>query len=361
MGGVHRWLGLGSYPLISLAVARDRALELRRAAEAGEPLLSQQAKRKLKVAADAKQVTFEKAAREYIAAHEASWKNEKHRAQWTATLATYAYPKLGSLACSAIQATDVLSVLSPIWLSLPETATRLRGRIEQVLDYAEACGYRSGVNPARWRGNLKHLLASRPRTIKPQVSLDWRELPGFMVRLRKQPGVAPRALEFLILAAARTSEVIGAKWSEIDLQRQRWTVPASRMKAGRDHSVPLTPRMIELLGAQGEPGDYLFATGRGPLSNMAMRQVLRRMGIGKKDATVHGFRATFRSWCADHTIDRDVAELALAHDVGSKVEQAYQRSDMFAQRAAVAQRWTEYCLRNPAVVVELHPATESVA
>ncbi len=347
-------MGFGPYPEISLQRAREKATEARRQKAEGHDPLAERAAARASLRADAtKAVTFKDAAERYIASHRAGWRNIKHAGQWEATLGTYAYPTIGALAVQAIDTGLVMKVLEPIWTTKPETASRLRGRIEAVVDWAKARGYRDGENPARWRGHLDKLLPARSKVQKVQhhAALPFDGLGRFMTALRAENGTAARALEFAILTAARTGEVIGAKWGEIDLGEKVWTVPAEHMKAGREHRVPLSARAIEILeglkpeGQDSEMGDAFVFTGIGtskPLSNMAMLMLLRRMG--HDDLTAHGFRSTFRDWCAERTnFPSEVAEMALAHAVADKVEAAYRRGDLFEKRRALADQWATAC------------------
>ena len=301
-----------------------------------------------------KAITFRSAANSYLASHAASWRNAKHRAQWGSTLETYAYPHLGDVPAAEVATGHVLAALEPIWRVKPETAARLRGRIEAVLDYARARSWREGENPAAWRGHLCELLPSRFK-IAPtghHAALPWKEAGAFLAALRAQPGIGARALEFAILTAARSGEVLGATWGELDLGAKVWTVPGSRMKGGREHRVPLSaPALAVLAGMaklQGgsEPAAHVFPGGNPgkPLSAMAMTMVLRRMK--RADMTVHGFRSTFRDWTAEQTgVAREVAEAALAHATGDKVEAAYLRSDFFEKRRKLMEAWAGYCGR----------------
>ncbi|HXQ51577.1 MAG TPA: integrase arm-type DNA-binding domain-containing protein [Stellaceae bacterium] len=347
-------MGLGKYPEISLQRAREKAAEARRQkAEGHDPLAARASARASLRAEAAKSVTFKDAAERYIAAHRAGWRNVKHAGQWEATLATYAEPVIGALAVQDVDTGLVLKVLEPIWTRKPETASRLRGRVEAVLDWARVRGYRDGENPARWRGHLDKLLPARSKVqrVEHHAALPYDDLPGFMATLRAENGTAARALEFAILTAARTGEVIGARWREFDLEEKVWTVPGERMKAGREHRVPLSARAVEILEGlkpddrDGETGDAFVFTGIGmtkPLSNMAMLMLLRRMK--RDDLTAHGFRSTFRDWCAERTnFPSEVAEMALAHAVGDKVEAAYRRGDLFEKRRALADQWATFC------------------
>jgi len=296
-------------------------------------------------------LTFRKCAAEYIERNEAGWSN-KHRTQWTYTLRDHVYPIIGDLPVAAIDTGLVVRVLDPLWNTKNETANRVRGRIEAVLDYATVRKYREGPNPAQWKGNLAHIFPARGKVQKVEhhAALPYREIGEFMAKLRQQGGVAARALEFAILTAARTGEVLGARWSEINLAERVWVVPAERMKAGKEHRVPLSDRAIALLneigGGHSVPGAFVFlgARPRSPLSNMSLLMTLRRMGRG--DLTAHGFRSTFRDWAAERTaFPSEVAEMALAHAVGDKVEAAYRRGDMFEKRRQLAEAWARYCER----------------
>jgi integrase len=308
-----------------------------------------------------KAVTFEEAATTYFDAHQAKWRNAKHRNQFISTLKEYVFPKLGKLAVADIDIGSVLSVLEPIWPTKTETASRVRSRIEAVLDWAAVRKLRTGDNPARWKGNLQHVLPARARLAKPQhhAALPYAEIRAFMTALRMREGVAPRALEFSILTAARTGEVVGAQWDEIDLTARTWTVPGGRMKAGREHRVPLSDEAVEILKAlpREKNNPYVSVGPRaGGLSNMAMAAVLRRMD--RVDITVHGFRSTFRDWAAESTAyPNHVVEMALAHAVGNKVEAAYRRGDLLVKRQRLATDWAKFCTtkRNGSVEPNLVP------
>ncbi|MFC5345290.1 tyrosine-type recombinase/integrase [Brevundimonas staleyi] len=296
-------------------------------------------------------MSFRNAAEAYVGAHGSAWRNSKHRDQWTSTLSTYAYPVLGHLDVSRIESTHILRVLEPIWLTKTETATRLRGRLERVLDWASARDFRTGPNPARWRGHLENLLANpaQLRRVVHHKALAADEMPGFMARLKKVDGQGARALEFAIFTAARSGEVRGAVWAEIDLANAVWTVPAERMKAGREHRVPLSEPAMALLRTQkaGDSTSPVFTAPSGvPLSDMTLSAVLRRM---KVDAVPHGFRSTFRDWIAERTAyPNEVAEMALAHTIASKVEAAYRRGDLVGKRRQLMQDWAEFLKPQPA-------------
>lgn len=297
----------------------------------------------------AKALTFQAAAAALIASKRPGWRNAKHAAQWTATLTTYAYPKLGGLDVQAIDTTAVLEVLRPIWTSKPETASRVRQRLEAVLDYTTAMGARTGENPARWRGHLDHLLPKpgKVRRVEHHAALDWREAPAFLAELAQREGVAARALAFTILTAARSGEVRGMTWGEVDRAAAVWTVPAGRIKAGKEHRVPLTPAALALLGEPGAPEALVFASPTRPdrpLSDMTLLAVLKRMGRG--DLTVHGFRSTFRDWVGEATAHpREVIEAALAHRLRDKAEAAYARGDLFRKRRKLMEDSTTYLVR----------------
>ena len=292
-------------------------------------------------------MTFDQCAEVYISAHEVAWKNEKHRQQWRNTLATYVSPVFGLNPVQEIDSDHILRVIEPIWTKKTETARRLRGRIEVILDWAKVRGYRTGENPARWRGHLSHLLPARTkvRLVKHHAALRYTEIPTFMKELRETEGTSAAALEFLILSAARTSEVIYARWREVDMKYEAWTVPAERMKAHREHRVPLSPAAIAVLKRAKElKGDYVFpgSTPATPLSNMALLMTLGRMNRG--DITAHGFRSTFRDWAAERTnFPNEVVEAALAHAIENKTEAAYRRTDFFEKRRQLMDAWAEYC------------------
>ena len=360
----ERQMGLGSVNALSLAEARIKAAECRKLKLEGiDPIEARKARRAEAAREAAKAVTFAECAAKYIAAHRGGWRNPKHAAQWGSTLKTYAEPVIGAIAVQDVDTTLVMKILDPLWSKKSETAGRLRGRIEAVLDWATVRGYRHGDNPARWRGHLDKLLPARARVRKPQhhAALPYRTLPEFMATLREQEGIAPRALEFLILTATRTSEVIDTRPTEI--ADNIWTIPANRMKAGREHRVPLSARAIEIIKmmAAEHPEAFLFPGGKPgkPLSNMAMLALLERMK--RKDLTVHGFRSTFRDWTAEQTdFPREVAEMALAHTIDDKVEAAYRRGDLFEKRRRLMNEWARFCTQEPGVcssaVVELRNA-----
>lgn len=333
-------LGIGPLATVTLAQARDKAAEARKLLQAG---------------ADPKQVwsgrlptnhrNFGAIAIEHIEAHEPAWKNAKHRQQWRNTLTTYA-SAIWDTPVAEITVDDVLAILKPIWVTKPETASRVRGRIESVLDAAKVRGLRSGENPAAWRGNLALLLPARKKGPKRHhPAMPFTDVPTFFAKLRAIPVLSARALELTILTAARTSEVLQARWSEFDLNGATWTVPADRMKAGREHRVPLSPAALQLLKALPSDAEHVFPgqAEAKPLSNMAMEMCLRRMG--QDHYTVHGFRSSFRDWAGEATdFPREVAEMALAHQVGSAIERAYRRGNAFEKRRQLMDAWAVFCL-----------------
>jgi len=347
MGGKRRDMGLGGFPDVTLADARAAARKAREQIREGlDPINEARAAASANQASRIKGVTFEQAARAYIAAHEAGWRNAKHAQQWRNTLETYAFPVVGPLVVKDVALPHILTILEPIWKTKTETGTRLRGRLEQVLDWAIARGYREGPNPARWRGHLDKLLARPAKVAKVEhrAALPFMEIGAFMQQLRAADGIGARALEFAILTAARSGEVRGATWSEIDLSAKIWTIPAARMKANREHRVPLSPTVLTLLTRLPRiaGNDLVFPAPRGrPLSDMTLSAVLRRM---KVPAVPHGFRSTFRDWAAEPTgYPRDAAEMALAHTIGDKVEAAYRRGDLFEKRRRMMSDWAAFC------------------
>lgn len=348
-GGRTRDMGLGPLHTVGLADARAQARQWRRCLLDGlDPIEERDKERQSRALAAAKALSFRACSDAYITAMGPSWRNDKHRAQWETTLRRYADPVMGELPVAEIDTPIVLRVLEPHWSRVPETASRLRGRIEKVLDWARARGYRQGENPARWRGHLDQLLPRRSKIapVRHYRALPFQDMREFCRALRTQPGPAARAFEFLILTAARTAEVLRASWSEIDLEGALWTVPAARMKSARDHRVPLSPAAVQLLQAQRAETftQWVFPSLRrdAPLSSMALLMALRRMG--RPDITAHGFRSTFRDWSAETTdYAREVAEAALAHAVGDKVEAAYRRGDLFGKRRALMADWSRHC------------------
>lgn len=351
-----RDMGLGPVAVVGLAEARRRAAECRlRRLDGIDPLVARAEERSAARLDAARRITFKACAAQYIAAHRAGWKNKKHAAQWEATLARYVEPVVGEAAVGEVDVALVLRALEPIWNTKPETAGRVRGRIEAILDWATSRGYRPkelcGDNPARWKGHLQNLLprAGKVRRVEHHAALPYGEIATFMAELRAQEGVAARALEFAILTAARTGEVLGSDWDEISADGQLWTIPAERMKGGREHRVPLSKAALAAVRPGRDSEGYLFPgaqPGR-PLSNMALLMLLRRMaGQNARwdDLTAHGFRSTFRDWAAERTnFPREVAEMALAHAIGDKVEAAYRRGDLFDKRRQLMDAWARFC------------------
>jgi integrase len=357
----RREMGLGPFPAITLAAARASASEARTLLKAGQdPIAARDAQRAAQQLQAAHVVTFDEASRQFIKANKAAWKNAKHQDQWTNTLATHASPTIGTLAVGAVGVSEVITILEPLWTTKPETASRVRGRIERVLDWAKVRGYRSGENPARWRGHLDKILPARNkvRSVKHHAAVAIDDTASVYARLRASSGMAALAVRFVILTAARAGEVTGARWSEVDTQAGVWTVPADRIKAAREHRVPLSGEALEIVKALRETasGEFVFpgwVTGK-PLSLTSLSKALDTAGGEGK--TVHGFRSTFRDWASERTnYPRDVAEMALAHAIGDKVEAAYRRGDLFTKRAAMMQEWATFVKteRAPAEIVPL--------
>jgi len=345
VSGKRRDMGLGGFPDVPLAEAKQRARDARALIYAGgDPIQARRETRSAVAAATAKAKTFDECSAAYIKAKSGEWANAKHRYQWETTLESFASPVIGGIQVSAIEVSHVLAVLEPIWHNKTETASRLRGRIETVLDFATARGYRTGENPARWRGHLDQLLA-RPKKLKKIEHLEALpidDVAAFLVNLHQVQGASARALEFAVLTAGRSAEIRGARWPEIDLAARIWTVPAERMKAKKEHRVPLSTQAMALLTGltRSETTDLLFPGRKGELSQMSMIAVMRRMELS---AVPHGFRSTFRDWVAERThYPRDLAEMALAHAIESAVEAAYRRGDMLAKRAAMMQDWADF-------------------
>jgi integrase len=349
--GRERQMGLGPLKDIKLATARLRAAEARELRRSGkdpiverESLLSKHRSRSSVV------MTFSDCATAYIAAHRPAWRNVKHANQWKRTIETYCAPVFGKAPVQTIDVSMVMQVIEPMWSTKSETASRLRGRIERVLDWAKVRGFRDGENPARWRGHLELQLPARAkvRKVKHHPALPYAEIPEFMVQLRSRDAVAARALEFTILTATRTGEVIGAKWAEIDLKNRIWIIPSDRMKTGREHRVPLSEGALRALARASKirENEFLFpGDRRSALSDMALLMLLRRMG--HSDVTTHGFRSTFRDWVEEQTdTSRAIAESALAHTIGDAVEAAYRRGDLFEKRCTLMAQWSDFCSVN---------------
>ena len=371
IAGRRRDMGLGAArgpKAITLAKARSKAAGLRTLIADGTDPLEQRKRDEEARAAEAAAPpppvihTFKEVAEAHIAAHRDGWRNPKHAAQWASTLSTHAYPIIGQKPVEQVDVEAILDVLKPIWTTTPETASRLRGRIETILDGAKGRGWRSGENPARWKGTLSALLPPKGRVsrVQHQPSLPWQQLPAFLAALREEPGVTPRALEFAVLTAARTGEVRGMRWSEIDLDEAIWTVPADRMKAQKLHRVPLPHQAADLLKGMlpaKRTSDGLVFEGRKrgvPLSDMSFSMLVRRMNgetkppiwrdISSRAAVPHGFRSTFRVWAGETTnYPREVVEAALAHSLRDKVEAAYQRSDLLERRRPLMEAWGKWC------------------
>jgi integrase len=343
IAGKRRHIGLGSLREVTLAEARERAAALKEQVRSGvDPIAERRAQVvRLRLEAAAGR-TFDQCAAEYIAAHRHGWKNAKHAAQWGSTLAAYASPKIGALPVHAIERQHVLAVLQPIWKTKTETASRLRSRIELVLSYAMSAGYRpEGPNPAAWRGGLDALLPPPAKVAKVQhhPAVPVREVSAFWRALEPLAGEGARALRFILLTGARSGEVRGARWEEVDLEAKVWTIPAARMKAGKAHRVPLTDAALTVLGKPGAPGAVIFPGAKGqPMSDMTISKAMRQI---RADAVPHGLRSTLRDWCAEQAVPRELAESLLAHTVGG-VEGAYFRSDVIDQRRAVLERWANY-------------------
>jgi integrase len=317
-------------------------------AEGRDPIEERRAQRDAAKLEAAKAMTFRDCAERYIAAHEPGWRNARHRQQWPATLGAYAYPVFGDLPVTAVDTALVMQAIEPIWNEKPETASRVRGRIESVVDWARARGYRQGENPARWRGHLENLLPARRRlaAVAHHAALPYPETAMFMADLRGEEGIAARALEFLVLTAARTGEVLGARWSEIDLAAKIWTIPAERMKTGREHRVPLSGAALAIVEVMAaiRSGEYVFPGAKAgrPLSQMALLVLLRRRG--RSNVTVHGFRSTFATWCKDVGVAAELREMALAHAEGDKVAAAYTSgAEVLDRRRDLAERWAQFC------------------
>lgn len=339
--GRAREMGLGPLAVVSLAEARQRAQDARKLLHQGVDPIEARERDRARLAH-----VFADVATEYITANKASWRNAKHQAQWSSTIARYAEPSIGRLPVDQITATHALKILEPIWKEKTETATRVRQRCEAIIDYATVRKYRAGDNPFRWRGNLDKLLPHAARVAKRAhlAAMPYAEVPAFMQRLARTEGMAALALRFTILTCSRTGESLGARWPEIDMHVALWTVPASRMKAGREHVVPLSAPALETLREVRPLGDgVIFPYRKRSMSENAMRDVLVRLGVADR-ATVHGFRSAFRDWCSEETdFQSDVAEMALAHAIKNKVEAAYRRGALLRKRRELADAWAAYC------------------
>lgn len=339
-------VGLGAYPAISLESARRQAAKYREQHKSGINPVA--AKRRKKIE-EAEKPTFGAISDDILEAKRPEWRNQKHADQWKWSLEV-ACAQLRPKPVDEIEVSDVLAVLKPLWLEKPETATRLRQRIEAVLNAAKAKGFREGENPAMWRGHLEHLLPKRPKLSRDHhAAMDYRDVPDFIKRLRDEDYIASKALEFCIITAGRSGEIFGARWSEIDMTSKVWVIPAQRMKAGREHRVPLSTRAIEILEAlsSGKIGEFVFPSPRGdkPLSHVSMQKVLSRLGV--VGSTVHGFRSSFRDWAGHETaFPREICEQALAHRLGDAAELAYKRGDFLEKRRLLMEAWATHCEPN---------------
>lgn len=347
IGDKRRDMGLGGYPDVSLAQAREEAQKARQLIREGQdPVKVKNAARDALRNEQAKHLTFEDSAIRCHASKAPEFRNEKHKKQWIRTLEQHAFPIIGNLPVSEIDLTHILQVLEPIWHDRTETASRVRQRIEAVLTWATVSGFRSGDNPARWQGNLKEVLPtpSKIAKVKHHTALPYTEIGQFMSDLRKREGMAAQGLQLLILTAARSGEIRGMTWDEVDMDAKTWTVPADRIKAGKEHRVPLSDDAIKILKTvpQYQGSNYVFPSPKGgQLSDVTLSAVMRRMGV---KAVPHGFRSTFRDWCAECTnYPSEVAKKALAHTLGDKVEEAYQRGDLLEKRRRLMQEWNKYC------------------
>ena len=357
VGGKRRDIGLGGFPAVGLAQARNNARDIRiKVAQGIDPIQERRDQHASLKAARGKLKTFSAVMRGFLEDRSPGWRNPKHQQQWENTLATYAVPEIGNLFVKDIELAHILNILRPLWTTKTETASRLRGRLENVLDWAKVHGYREGENPARWKGNLDMVLPapSKTKNVKHHKALPYSQVGSFMVDLRKRSGVAAKALEFTILTATRSGEVRGATWQEINLEKAEWTVPSERMKARKEHRIPLSPRVIELLKGipQGEPNEIVFKAPRGGmLSDMSLGAVLKRMEV---PVTVHGFRSTFRDWAGETTaFPREVIEHALAHQLQNKAEAAYARGTLLFKRRKLMESWATYCSQRTGVLSDI--------
>lgn len=354
IAGRARKMGLGDFELVSLKKAREKRSAAYALVKDGiDPIDERAARLAAQAAEAAKALTFKECAEGYIEAHKAGWKNAKHAAQWTATLETYAYPTIGKLQVQDIETAHIEKILRPIWNEKTETASRVRGRIEKVLDRAKALGLRSGDNPARWTGHMSELFPAKSQVapVEHHPAMPYAELPAFLAKLRAKEGVSARALEFTILTACRTGDTIGATQDELDRREALWTIPKERVKGKKgarkkDHVIPLSKAALAALDAVPEQGDYLFPGGKegAGLSSAAMSELLKGMGYSPDYATVHGFRSTFKDWCSDMTsFPNEMSEVALSHTVSDKVEAAYRRGNMVERRRQMMEAWAKFC------------------
>jgi integrase len=341
-----RDMGLGPLSTLSLSEARDKARTLRQQRLDGLDPIEHRRAVKAKAAAEGNILTFDQAAMQFLAEREHTWRNQVHRNQWRQTIQSHASPVIGKLPVGLVETKHITQILDPIWKSTPTTAERLRARLELILDWAKVRGHRQGENPARWRGHLSNIYVSAKRD-KHHAALPYVEVAGFMQSVRDRSGATTRALEFLILTACRTNEVLGARWEEIDLDTKTWTVPAERMKAGKEHKVPLSRAALDIIKAQAgiREGDFVFngAQPGEPLNSFALLQVVKKINPG---ITAHGFRSSFMDWCHEQTsFPKAVIDLALAHTIGDKVEAAYRRGDLLEKRRALMQSWSDFCAK----------------
>ena len=346
VGNQRREMGLGGFPDVTLAQAREKARELKEQVQKGiDPVAQKKSHKASLIAAQSKLITFDEAARKFLSFKTAEFKSQKHAAQWSSTLSAYASPVIGKLNVADVELSHIVKILEPIWTTKTETASRLRGRIESVLAWAKVSGYREGDNPASWKGNLDAVFPKpgKLKNIQHHKALPWEEIPSFTTLLKNKEGISARALEFLILTACRSSEARGAVWSEIDLKKGIWTIPADRMKAGKEHSVPLSKRATEILDEipRIEGSEFIFPGMRGGMiSDVALAKTLKSI---RSDVTTHGFRSTFRDWCAECTdYPHEVAEMALAHTIPNAVERAYRRGDLLEKRRHLMRDWERY-------------------
>lgn len=347
VGAKRRDMGLGGYPDVTLAEAVEKARAARALIEQGvDPIEQRRATKSALLAEQGRSISFREAAERYISAHQAGWKNAKHAQQWSNTLEAYAFPTLGGLMVGDVTVSHVIGILEPIWAEKTETASRVRNRIELVLDWAAARGYRTGVNPARWRGHLDKLLPKPSKVARRDhfAAVPLNEAASTLAQIRAVQGMGARALEFAILTAARSGEVRGATWGEFDIPGACWTIPGERMKAGREHRIPLSAAALAILSAlpAGQADEVVFPGARSgrPLSDMSLSAVMRRIG---SKAVPHGFRSTFRDWASERTAyPQEVAEMALAHTISNKAEAAYRRGDLFEKRRQMMAAWAEF-------------------
>ncbi|MCP1915919.1 integrase [Bradyrhizobium elkanii] len=360
IAGVARKMGLGDYDRVTLAEARKKASAAHLLVVDGiDPIADRDARKAAQAAEKAKALTFRECAEGYIAAYRSGWKNAKHAAQWTSTLETYAYPVIGKLPVQMVETAHITKILQPIWTEKTETANRVRGRIEKVLDRAKVLELRTGENPARWRGHLDQVLPAKSQVapVEHHPALPYAEIPDFMAKLRARDSISARALEFTILTAARTGDTIGGKLNEVNEAAKLWTIPKERVKGKKgarknDHVVPLSKQALAVLEVTPSEGEFLFPGGEkgAGLSNAAMSELLKGMGYKPEYATVHGFRSSFKDWCADMTgYPNEMSEIALAHTVDDKTERAYRRSNMIEKRRRLMQDWANYCASTPRV------------